>query len=301
MQPDLNQDQPWPVDHTKETIRPVRLIMQFLLFFLIALFAFIALRQPSHDRDWRAEIAVMPRLTVSDNLLGIDQLRDWTYSDEAPISQAYRAAEYDMDRLKGVWLMVEPFGGSDAIAHTLVLFEFEDDRLLALTIEARKEKGEIYSAIKGGFNSYELVYLWAEARDVLTRRARYLRHDIYVFPLALSKLEQRQFITALTEETNRLYESPRFYNTLFSNCTNELAKTAGLSWNPAFILTGNSPQHLFSVGTIPGQTEGARFEAMRAAALVSDLINAVRDDRPDAFDAELLQGLRERFGPLAPG
>lgn len=270
-----------------------------LAIFALVIFA----RQPSHDRNWRAEIAIMPQVAVNGSNYAIDHVRDWTYSRSDILSEAYHGGVYDSDELVGTYLMVEPFGGSDAIAHTLILFEFTDDRMLALTIEARKEEGEIYSAIKGALNTFELVYLWAEARDVLTRRARYLEHEIFVYPIALSKSERKSFFGALVAETNRLYERPRFYNTLFSNCTNELAKTAGLKWNSAFITTGYAPQHLFKVGTIPGKAEGIDFARMKDAAHVTTLIKQADDASTVGFDAEFLAGLRVRFalGALQAG
>jgi len=264
--------------------------LALLLFVLVVL-----LRQPSHDRNWRAEIAVMPQVRVDGSVFEIDQVRDWTYSQSDILSQAYHAGRYDLDDLVGTWLMVEPFGGTDAIAHTLILFEFTGARMLALTIEARKEEGEIYSAVKGALNTYELVYLWAEARDVLTRRARYLDHEIFVYPIALSEEERVAFFRALATQTNALYEKPRFYNTLFSNCTNELAKTAGLKWNSAFITTGYAPQHLYKVGTIPGKSTGLAFETLKNAGHVTALIQAADDGDAARFDADFLQAIKARF------
>lgn len=284
---------PWDIAWIKRY--PVRMFL-FTLFCLLGLLMLgLLLRQPSHDRDWRAEIAIMPKIERSGTRFAIDQVRDWTYSTTDIVANAYHPGTYDLNELVGTWLMVEPFGGSDAIAHTLILFEFTNDRLLALTIEARKEKGEIYSALKGAFNTYELVYLWAEARDVLTRRARYLDHEIFVYPLALTEQDRRAFFGAVANKTNKLYAQPRFYNTLFSNCTNELAKTAGLSWNLAFITTGYAPQHLFRIGTIPGRTAGLSFQELKSAANVTELIETVSDDTTSAFDAAFLKGLRARF------
>jgi len=265
--------------------------LALLSVFVIA----VLLRQPSHDREWRTEIAVMPQVAVEGSVYKIDQVRDWTYSADAITSEAYHPGDYTAEDLVGTWLMVEPFGGSDAIAHTLILFEFAGERMLALTIEARKEEGEIYSAVKGAFRSYELVYLWAEARDVLTRRARYLDHELFVYPIALTDAERKAFFGALVDETNRLYTRPRFYNTLFSNCTNEWAKTAGLKWNSAFITTGYAPQHLFKVGTIPGLADGVTFEAVKNAAHVTDLIETASDHDTVSFDAEFLKAIKARF------
>ncbi len=274
-----------------------------MVIYAVLLVGFVLLlltlmRQPSHDRDWRAEIAVMPAITAKGPLHTIDKVRDWTYTADAITQTRYHSGQYNLDDLVGTWLMVEPFGGSDAIAHTLILFEFRDETMLALTIEARKEKGEIYSALKGAFNTYELVYLWAEARDVLTRRARYLEHEIFVYPITLNMDERKAFFSALVDKTNTLVDTPRFYNTLFSNCTNELAKTAGLKWNSAFITTGYAPQHLFKTGTIAGKAEGFSFAATKEAAHVTDMINTISDGDTTEFDHAFLRAIKARFGAL---
>lgn len=276
----------------KQMLKFVILGMILLVFIWLLT---IVLRQPSHDRDWRAEIAVMPKIAIEGDVYAIDQVRDWTYSREDITSEAYRAGQYNIEDLQGAWLLVEPFESNDAIAHTLVIFEFKDETLLALTIEARKEVGEVYSAIKGAFNTFELVYLWAEARDVLTRRATYLDHDVFVYPLSLTEEQRRTFFGALVSKTNKLSETPRFYNTLFSNCTNELAKTAGLSWNVAFMLTGKAPDHLFKVGTIAGKEEGIVFEDLKQAAHVTDLVQSIDGAEKAGFDRDFLGALKLRF------
>ncbi|MEM9668048.1 MAG: DUF4105 domain-containing protein [Pseudomonadota bacterium] len=276
--------------------RPLRSFTAGIAITLLIFVLIIGLRQPSHDRDWRPEISIMPKVEQAGSEYTIDHVRDWTYSDDGPVSTEYLTAAYDTDDLQGAWLMVEPFGGTDAIAHTLVIFEFSDDRLLGLTIEARKEEGEIYSALKGALNTFELVYLWGEPRDLLTRRARYLKHEIFLYPLELSAADRNAFFGALVAKTNALYDRPRFYNTLFSNCTNELAKTAGLPWNSAFILTGYSPQHLWREGVVPGRAEGAAFEDMRARADMAETIKALPDGSVAEFNSVLMEQLRERFG-----
>ncbi|MEL7128123.1 MAG: DUF4105 domain-containing protein [Pseudomonadota bacterium] len=280
------------------TSRPILVSVAMLLAGLTIWGATVAAIEPRHDRPWRPEIAVMPDVTVTDEGIGIDAIRDWTYRSDGPVTFDYRPGIYREDELVGMWFMVEPFGGSDAIAHTLVLFEFTGDRLLALTIEARKEEGELYSALKGAFNTFELVYLWAEARDVLTRRARYLQHEVFVYPLRLSKETQLAFLRSVIAKTEQLETEPRFYNTLFSNCTNELAKSAGLSWNTAFILTGYAANHLWREDVIPGRQEDTPFDSVRQQADMASTIDALPDEAPDMFNRALLGELRARFSGL---
>ena len=58
------------------------------------------------------------------------------------------------------------------------------------------------------------------------------------------------------KRTNDLKDNPRFYNTLFSNCTNELAKAVNdafpkaLPWNISWITTGRAAHWLIELGYI---------------------------------------------------
>ena len=62
------------------------------------------------------------------------------------------------------------FWGPTLLAHTIVSWEFDDGRHLAVSIETRKERGEVYSALRGFFRQYELYYVVADERDVVRLR-----------------------------------------------------------------------------------------------------------------------------------
>ncbi len=62
----------------------------------------------------------------------------------------------------------------------------------------------------------------------------------------------------LAETTIALENTPRFYNTITSNCTNELAKNANIikentisSTNRALYLPGYADEELYKLGLIP--------------------------------------------------
>ena len=46
-------------------------------------------------------------------------------------------------------LGVVPFTGSSTMAHTFLSFEFAGPRFVAISVEARKERGERYGPVKG--------------------------------------------------------------------------------------------------------------------------------------------------------
>ncbi len=245
-----------------------------------------------NDRDWYPYLARTSHVTLEADRFRVAPVSDWTYNAQGPLTQSYGEAAYDISDVRNVWFMLEPQPGSNLAAHTLLLFEFGDDRLLGLTIEARRERSEDYSAVRGAFNTFELSYLWAESRDLLTRRAVLLDHEVFVYPVAITPEQLQGLLRNVLQRTDELEAEPRFYNTLFSNCTNELAKAAGFQWAPAFILTGTSDEYLFERGIIPGDT----FEQAHARSDVTAFVKEHNTLSARDFDAALLAELRRRAG-----
>ena len=261
---------------------------------LCAVFATpVLLAEPRLDRKWVDNLAHMPNVQLSPGAFALDHVADWSYTREGPATREAITFANMFDDLRNVWFMVEPQPGGEYAAHTLILFEFGGDRIVGLTVEARLEQGETYDAIAGAFNRYELSYIWATARELLTRRVTFLDKDVYVYPLQLDESQKRNFLRLLLEGTIDVSTQPRFYNTITSNCTNELAKVAGLGWHYSWVLTGYSPQRLYELKLIPGET----FEAAKQSALLKTEIASWNDLSSRDFDKALLAELRRRHGP----
>lgn len=246
---------------------------------------------PRHDREWYPYLANLPHVEQTGTEVAITPVSDWSYEAAGPTDQCYTDARFDINTLNDVWFVLEPQPGSTRVAHTFLLFEFEDDQLEGLTIEARREADENYSAVRGAFRAYELYYLWGSARDLLTRRAVYLDHEVFIYPLALTDAQKRYLLANLVARTAEIEAQPRFYNTFFSNCTNELAKAVDLDWHYAFVLTGLSDEYLYRRGFIPGAT----FADAHARSDMTAFIKALNEDGLEVdFDAAVLAELRRR-------
>lgn len=255
-----------------------------------------AFEAPRQDRNWYPYLSRTSDVTIADDGFSVTPVSDWSYTWDRETATNYTEASYRFDQLRNVWFMLEPQPGSQLAAHTLLLFEFEGDRLLGLTIEARREEGEEYDALRGQFNAFELSYIWATARDLLIRRAVMLDHEVFVYPVSITDEQNRALLTNLLRRTESLETRPRYYNTVVSNCTNELAKAAGFQWAPAYILTGRSDEYLFRRHIIPG----ASFDDAHRRSDMTTFIQALNQAPPEAFDREVLAELRRRFGATAP-
>lgn len=245
---------------------------------------------PRTDRNWYPYLAVTPDVTLTEDRFSVGPVSNWSYDGPEVAAETYIDASYRFEDLRNVWFMLEPQPGSQLAAHTLLLFEFTGNRLIGVTIEARREQGEEYSALRGLFNAFELSYIWATARDLLTRRAVMLDHEVFIYPVEIANEQNRDLLRNLLERTESLETTPRYYNTILSNCTNELAKAAGFNWAPAYVLTGRSDEYLFRRGIIPG----ASFDQAHARSDMTEFIQALNVVPPEVFDRTLLQELRRR-------
>ena len=254
------------------------------------LFGSVMLAEPRLDRSWVENLSRMPKVELSRGSFSLDHVTDWSYTDTAPRTKGSRTFANTFDELRNVWFVVEPQPGQPYAAHTLILFEFAGDRIVGLTVEARLEDDETYDPVQGALNKFELSYVWSTARDLLTRRVTMLHKQIYVYPLQLDAMQKRTFLRALIEQTVDVSTHARFYNTITSNCTNELAKVAGLGWHYSWVLTGYSPQRLYELKLIPGAT----FEAAQQRALLTDPVASWNAMETPEFDRALLTELRSR-------
>ncbi|MBX3431695.1 MAG: DUF4105 domain-containing protein [Hyphomonadaceae bacterium] len=265
-----------------------------------AIFAILALGSlanmlspPRQDRHWYPYLSHTPQVEITETGFTVAPVSDWSYEYDRETDATYLpSASYDFGDLRRVWFMLEPQPGSQLAAHTLLLFEFSGDRILGLTIEARREEGEEYSAFRGQFNAFELIYIWATARDLLIRRATMLDHEVFVYPVDITEEQSRALLLHLLERAQSLSYTPRYYNTIVSNCTNELAKAAGFHWAPAYVLTGRSDEYLYRRGIIPGPS----FDQAHRRSDMTEFIQALNQAPHATFDHELLAELRRRNG-----
>lgn len=145
------------------------------------------------------------------------------------------------------------------------------------------ETGEAYSAIGGALRNYELMYVWSSERDILTRIAVGLEHTLFAYKLRLEPEQMRKIFEFFVRRTNDLAEHPRFYNTLHSNCTNELAKAVNeafpnaLPWHRSWIFTGRSADWLFDLGFIESRHHET-FDALTNDSDIRTLIRAHADE-----------------------
>jgi hypothetical protein len=271
------------------TMNPYRLPLLVVLAVVVVAVLIAILRlnlkQPRAERNWEPEFT---NLTTFEDLGGgrwrLNNLRHWTWTQSGPKDKIWGNRTIDENAVTALWYYVQPFGGWDGIAHTFLVFELGGEGgkaadYIGVSVEARREIGEIYSPLSGLFRAYELTYLWASEKDLLTRRALYLPDELYGYRLNVPPQTVRAALRHFIARTNELAARPRFYNTLFSNCTNELAKTVNgggedfIPYHYSFVLTGFADRYLHRLGYL-GESDGD-FSAIRRAGHLNTTVRAI--------------------------
>jgi hypothetical protein len=233
-------------------------------------FAYLFAR-PSAERDWNPDQRVLPRTNVSGDKVTIENLRNFSYKSTSDYSARYETRTYDLSKLDSAWFIVERFGDAPAIAHTFLSFGFGGE-YVAISVEIRKERGEVYSPLKGMLRQYELMYVIGDERDVIGLRTNFRRDPVYLYPVRSTPDKIRRVFLDMLERSNALATQPEFYNTLTNNCTSNIVRHVNaisnrIPWSYKIVFPAYSDQLAYELELIPSDRP---FEAVQAAHRIDD-------------------------------
>jgi hypothetical protein len=195
-----------------------------ILGLLTLIFATQVIIKPSNDREWTTDQQVLAHADINANLVTIHNIRNFQYRTVDDYTPNYYDRVFDLDKIKKVWYVVEPFSGVPGSAHTFLSFEFEGNQFVAISVEIRKENGEKYNPIKGLFNQYELMYVIADERDVIKLRTNYRKDLVYLYPAKTTKEKMQQLFLDMVARANHLKDHAEFYNTITNTCTTNIVR-----------------------------------------------------------------------------
>jgi hypothetical protein len=134
-------------------VRPAgRSIMIFLSGFAIVVLWFLLI-PPSNDRDWQTDVARLAWADIAGDRITVHNIRNFDYRTETDYTPGYYDKQFNLSKLESVDVVAVYWMGP-AIAHVFLSFGFTGGDYLAISIEARKEKGEGYSTVKGFFRQF---------------------------------------------------------------------------------------------------------------------------------------------------
>ena len=233
---------------------------------------------PSHQREWSIEYSRLPRAAIEGDKVTISNLRNFDYPAEGDAVPGWERRVYDLSDLEGMDLAIN-YWGSPWIAHPIVIFRFKNASPLAFSIETRREKEEVYSALGGFFRQYEQIVLAGDERDFLGGRVN-RGEDIYLYATTATPERARARLLDYLETINALDARPRWYNAVTSNCTtairgmNNHGPKLPLDWR--LLINGKGDELLHERGLL--KSGGLPFAELKRRALINEAAAASCDD-----------------------
>jgi len=235
-------------------------------------------QQPVMHADWQRDVERLPEVKKQGDLLFFRNIRNFNYRSETDFDVGYYDAVYDLRKLKSVDLLLV-YWGSPHIAHVMMSFGFESGKQLAISVETRKKRGQKYSAVRGFFRAYELIYVVADERDLIRLRTNFRGEDVYLYRLQIPPERMRHMLLSYCKTVKELNKAPQFYNALIDNCaTNALIHTKAyevgtLPYSWKLLASGHLDEFAYQLGALNSSlpfTELKRQSRVNSAAKAAD-------------------------------
>ena len=270
-----------------------RTVGAFFAWFAVLLVCWLS-TEPSNSRDWLTDSAILAYATFEGDQVTVHNIRNFDYRTETDYTPGYYDRTFNLSQLDSVDLAAVYWMGP-AIAHVFVSFGFADGHHLAVSIEARKEKGEGYSTVEGFFRQYELYYVVADERDVIRLRTNY-RHDppeeVYLFRVKSDAEGRQRFFLDYLRKINALKEHAEWYNSLTTNCTSNIwlhsrVNPGHLPYSWKILISGHVPEYLYENDRLDTKVpleelmrRGHVNERAHAADKAEDFSQLIREGQP---------------------
>ncbi|MGB7347410.1 MAG: DUF4105 domain-containing protein [Pirellulaceae bacterium] len=253
-------------------------------------------QRPQNDRDWAPEQTRLPKITINGDDVQVQNIRNNLYRSETDFDVRYRDETFRLSELTKVWFVVQKFSPLEGLAHTFLSFQRssnDGDQYLGVSVEIRREKGEVYGPIRGLYRQFEVIYVIGDERDLIGSRT-VLRPDdrVWMYEVNATPEQVQQLFVDIAHQTDSLREQPEFYHTLLRNCTNEIVTHTyeltpePINWlDPRIVLPGFSGRFAYTQGLVGRQGQSW-----------ADLQNESRID-DDARDAGFSDDFSERIRP----
>src|ERR1700682_3985316 len=201
-----------------------RMSAMAIVLFLGVVAWWISIR-PSHDRNWRPEVAVMPRAVVDGDRVRLTGVRNFDYRTRNDFTVRYEEREVQLSHLTALDFYVFSFS-EGPVGHTFLSFIFDNAPPLGISIETRPEVGEGFAPVASLFKQFELIYVVGDERDLVGVRANQRHEAVYLYRLNTSPEDARRLLLIYLERINELADRPEYYHLLTNSCTINIVRYA---------------------------------------------------------------------------
>jgi Domain of unknown function (DUF4105) len=247
--------------------------------------------KPSNNRQWQPNVAETPWAEINGDKVTVHNVRNCDYRTETDFTPHWETRTVRLSQMTGMDVAIN-YWGSPWMAHPIVSFQFADALPICFSIETRKAIGQNYSALRGLYRQYTLIYVVADERDSIRVRSNYRQgEDVYLYHTLASPTQARARFLEYINAINPLRDHPRWYNALTSNCTTNIRTQRSVnersSWDWRLLANGKADELLYERQVIA--TGGLPFSELKQRSLINHSARAADKD-PD-FSRLIRDGL----------
>jgi len=237
--------------------------------------------RPSHDREWRPEVAMMPRAAIDGDRVRLTGVRNFDYRTRNDFTVHYEEREVWLSHLAALDFYVSYFS-EGPVAHTFLSFIFDNAPPLSISIETRPEVGEGFAPVASLFKQFELIYVVGDERDLVGVRTNHRREAVYLYHLNTSADDARRLLLVYLTRINELADRPEFYHLLTNSCTINIFRYANAAgrvgrFDVRHLLNGLVDSYLYHSGRVDTTLP---FDELRRRSQINDAAQAA-DGAPD--------------------
>jgi hypothetical protein len=257
-----------------------RMLLAFIVLYLGVVGWWLSI-SPSHDREWRPEVAVMPRAFIDGDRIRLTGVRNFDYRSRSDFTVRYEEREVLLSHLTALDFYVSYFT-QGPVGHTFVSFIFDNAPPLTISIETRPEIGEGFAPVASLFKQFELIYVVGDERDLVGVRTSHRREAVYLYRLNTSADDARRLLLVYLARINELADRPEFYHLLTNSCTINIVRYANAAGRTGrldirHVLNGLADSYLYRSGRIDTTLP---FDELRRRSLINEAAQAA-DGAPD--------------------
>jgi hypothetical protein len=236
--------------------------------------------KPSNDEAWQPDVAQTAWADINGDEVTIHNVRNCDYRTATDFIPQWEMRTVSLSQITGMDVAID-YWGSPWISHPIVSFQFTDALPLCFSIETRKTVGETYSAIRGFYRQYTLIYVVADERDVIRVRTNYRAgEDVYLYRTLASPEQARVRFLEYIRAMNHLHDHPRWYNAVTSNCTTAIRAQRAVHkrapWDWRILINGKADEMLYEDHAIA--TGGLPFAELKQRSLINQRAHAADKD-----------------------